>query len=138
MKIIDKFKHRYPMTVQEFQQLAEQCDYPETKAWHWLTEKRIAKALDKIAEAYKLRLLMAKGKPKVEWRNIDVPRFDGKGTLKGSQVPAIHQAVQQLVWQLRPPSAHLGPSGQSFDLDIYCPGCNLKLKLRVQMTDKEA
>ena len=134
MKILNKFsKHRYPMTVQEFQQLAEQCSYTETKAWHWLTEKRIAEALDKIAEAYKLRLLIAKDKPKTEWRNIDVPRFNGKGILRGSQVPAIHQAVQRLVWELHPLPSHLGPSGQSFDLGIYCPECNVKLKLKIQM-----
>ena len=136
MKFLDKFfKHRYPMTVQEFQQLAEQGGYTETKAWHWLTGKRIAEALDKIPEAHKLRLLIAKDKPKAEWKNINfLPRVDGKGILRGGEVPAIHQAIQRLVWLLHPQSFQLGPSEQSVGLDIYCPECNVKLKLKIQLT----
>lgn len=141
MKILSRiFRRNYPLTVKEFKQLAEQSGYPKVTTWNWITGSLITKALAKLEESEKVRILMAKGLVKDEWGALDrLPKLSGTsgGYLKRglSGRDGIIRAMHRLIMRLAPPRSYIGTLGRYLDVDLCCPRCNRRIFLTMQVND---
>lgn len=128
------FKKDYPMTVQEFRDLAELCQWPEAGTWK-VSAKKIAEVLEMINESFKIRLLKAKDTPRANWGDIeDLPKADKKGesmTSSIGRIEGIKRAFYDLAWNLMPKV-----NGVPFyrrDFAVQCPVCKNVIEVEVTM-----